>query len=95
MGDEELIALHAHFAGIVQGVYFRMNTQRQARKLGLKGWVRNLHDGRVEAWIEGERSAIGELLEFCQTSIPGAQVDMVDMEETEISGDYPTFEIVR
>jgi acylphosphatase len=95
MGDEEQIALHAHFAGIVQGVYFRMNTQRQARKLGLRGWVRNLPDGTVEAWIEGERPAIGSLIEFCSNGIPGAQVDMVDMEESEVTGDYPTFEIVR
>ena len=95
MGEDEPIAVHAHFTGIVQGVFFRANTQRQARKLGLLGWVRNLPDGRVEAWVEGDRPAIGSLIEFCQTGIPAARVDKVDMKETEATGDYPTFEIVR
>jgi acylphosphatase len=95
MEDEEQIAVHAYFAGIVQGVYFRMNAQRQARKLGLLGWVRNLPDGRVEAWMEGTRLAVDGLVEFCRTSIPNAKVDKVEMEEMEPTGDYPTFEIVR
>jgi acylphosphatase len=95
MGEDEQIAVHAYFAGIVQGVFFRANTQRQAAKLGLRGWVRNLPDGRVEAWIEGDRQAIGSLVEFCQTGIPAARVDLVDMDESEPTGDYNTFDIVR
>ncbi len=95
MEKTEEIAVHAHFTGIVQGVYFRAHTQRQAWKLGLRGWVRNLPDGRVEAWVEGDRPDIESLIEFCQTGIPAARVDKVDMKETEATGDYPTFEIVR
>jgi acylphosphatase len=95
MEEEERIAVHAHFSGIVQGVYFRASTKRQAERLGLKGWVRNLPDGRVEAWIEGERSDIGSLLEYCQTGIRGATVDLVEIDESEATGDHPVFEIVR
>lgn len=92
---EGIAAVHVHFTGIVQGVYFRAHTQRQAQRLGLRGWVRNLPDGRVEAWIEGDRSAIGELIEYCQEGIPSARVDNADVEEVEPMGDHPTFEIVR
>ncbi len=95
MEETQEIAVHAHFTGIVQGVYFRAHTQRQARKLGLRGWVRNLPDGRVEAWIEGDRSAIGELIKYCQEGIPTARVDTVDILEDEPTGDHSTFEIVR
>jgi acylphosphatase len=95
MAEEEQVAVHAYFSGIVQGVYFRANTQRRAESLGLRGWVRNLPDGRVEAWIEGGRPEVGDLIDFCQGGIPAATVDMVDMEESEPTGDYTTFEIVR
>lgn len=95
MEKTEEIAVHAHFTGIVQGVFFRVHTQKQARKLDLRGWVRNLPDGRVEAWVEGDRPDIESLIEFCQTGIPAARVDKVDMKETEATGDYPTFEIVK
>ena len=95
MVGEEKVAVHAYFGGIVQGVYFRANTKRQAERLGLVGWVRNLPDGRVEAWVEGRRQDVGNLLEFCQHRIPAATVDAVDTAESEPTGDYPTFEIVR
>ena len=95
MEERDPIAMHAHFSGIVQGVYFRASTKRQAERLGLRGWVRNLPDGRVEAWIEGERPAVDSLLDYCRTGIRGATVDEVDVEESEATGDYPTFEIVR
>jgi acylphosphatase len=89
------ICVHVFFSGIVQGVFFRANTRRQAERLGLHGWVRNLPDGRVEAWVEGDRAAIDELIKFCQTAIPVARVDNVDLEEMEATGDYSTFDIER
>jgi len=95
MEEGEHIAVHAHFSGIVQGVYFRASTKRQAERQGLHGWVRNLPDGRVEAWIEGERSAVEGLIDYCRTGIAGATVDQVDMVESEATGDHSVFEIVR
>jgi len=46
--------IHVYIKGRVQGVFFRAETQRTARKLKLTGWVRNMPDGRVEALFEGE-----------------------------------------
>lgn len=89
------VAVHAIFRGIVQGVYFRANTRREAQRLGLQGWVRNLPDGTVEAWVEGDGAAISRLVEYCRTGIPAAYVEAVDLEEAEARGDYPSFEIVR
>ena len=48
---------HAYISGSVQGVSFRYYTYHEALKHGLRGWIRNLEDGRVEAVFEGERQA--------------------------------------
>ena len=93
--EDDEVGVHLLFTGRVQGVFFRANTRQQAMSLGLKGWVRNLPDGRVEAWVEGGRADVGRLIEFCQTGIPHALVDMVDMEEGSPTGDYQSFEVRR
>ena len=49
--------------GRVQGVFYRAFTQQEAQRLGLSGWVRNLPDGSVEAWIVGDREKISRLEE--------------------------------
>lgn len=92
--ENEAIRVHAFFTGRVQGVYFRANTQRKARELGLNGWVRNLRDGRVEAVFEGTEARINELIAWSRHSIPMANVISVEQvrEEPEhIHG----FEILR
>jgi len=70
-------------SGRVQGVGFRFATAREARALGVRGWVRNLPDGRVEILAEGMASAVAALLDFCRQGPPGARVD--ELEVTEIS----------
>jgi len=47
--------------GIVQGVFFRAETKRQADLLGLTGWVRNTDDGKVEILVQGEGEVLGQL----------------------------------
>ena len=95
VADGDLVSVHVVFSGIVQGVFFRANTRREALRLGLKGWVRNLPDGTVEVWVEGDRPNIEGLIAFCETGIPIARVDRVDVEEGAYKGDSPSFEIVR
>ena len=58
------IRAHVFVSGRVQGVFFRQTTQQKAQSFGVKGWIKNLLDGRVEAVFEGEENAIKELVDF-------------------------------
>ncbi|WP_333653728.1 acylphosphatase [Dissulfurispira sp.] len=70
---------HLYISGRVQGVYYRAFTQEVADSLGLKGWVRNLPDGRVEAVFEGERELIEEAILKCKQGPPYANVTNIDV----------------
>ncbi|MDK2972690.1 MAG: acylphosphatase [Candidatus Sumerlaeota bacterium] len=59
----DLKALHAIVDGRVQGVGFRAFVHREARELGLNGWVRNLAGGSVETWAEGTEEQLAAFLE--------------------------------
>jgi acylphosphatase len=85
---------HAWITGRVQGVFFRVNTWKQARSLGLTGWVRNLPDGRVETVFEGDGAAVEAMRAWCHRGTPPARVDRVDAEEEPPSGEYADFAVV-
>ncbi|HMT07932.1 MAG TPA: acylphosphatase [Pyrinomonadaceae bacterium] len=55
-----MIARHLFISGLVQGVGFRFFAQRSAARHQVKGYVRNLADGRVEAWAEGNSARVVE-----------------------------------
>jgi acylphosphatase len=70
--------LHVWVEGLVQGVFFRDSTRREAERLGLAGWVRNLPDGRVEAVFQGDRPACEKALDFVRRGPRSAQVEHIE-----------------
>jgi acylphosphatase len=86
--------LHLTIRGRVQGVYFRASAQREARRLGLNGWVRNRPDGSVEVLAEGEEVAIRELHGWAQKGPGAARVERVDTRWRSYTGEFPDFRIV-
>lgn len=76
------MAVKARISGRVQGVGYRAWTVATARRLGLKGWVRNRTDGTVEALFAGEEKIIFAMLEACMQGPPAARVNEVKHEET-------------
>ncbi|MGB9853418.1 MAG: acylphosphatase [Candidatus Bathyarchaeales archaeon] len=87
------VRAHVFVSGRVQGVFFRYETRNEARMRDVKGWVRNMPDGRVEAVIEGEEEAVKELIEFCKQGPPGARVTKVDVTWENYTGEFKDFEI--
>jgi acylphosphatase len=70
---------HIFIEGRVQGVFYRSFTQNQALRLGITGWVRNLHDGRVEAVFEGQRELVEQAILSCKGGPPGSRVTDLDV----------------
>jgi len=79
-------AVHAWVSGLVQGVAFRYHTRVFARELGVRGWVKNLPDGRVEVWAEGARADVERLVAWLRHGPPSAQVSGVELERTRAQG---------
>ena len=80
-------AFHAKVKGRVQGVFFRAFVRERARSLGIRGFVRNLPDGRtVEVWAEGEGEALQKLIESLHEGPPGAIVEKVEVSWEEPKG---------
>jgi acylphosphatase len=73
-------------SGRVQGVFFRDTCRRRAQDAGVSGWVRNTHDGRVEALFEGPPVAVEALVAWCRQGPPRAAVDAVEIFDEELSG---------
>jgi acylphosphatase len=75
------IARHLFVRGHVQGVFYRDWTVQTARELGLRGWVRNLRDGRVQILAIGPAPAIDALVAHCRQGPPRSVVEDVLVEE--------------
>ncbi|MBC7986514.1 MAG: acylphosphatase [Sphingomonadaceae bacterium] len=80
-----MIARRLAISGRVQGVGFRWWAERTARGLGVAGWVRNRHDGTVEAHVEGEVEEVGAFEQRCQQGPRGARVERVEASDAELS----------
>jgi acylphosphatase len=72
--------------GDVQGVFFRVWTQEQARNLGVTGWIRNASDGSVKAHFEGDQAAVEQLIDRMHDGPPGAAVEDVEAVESVVEG---------
>lgn len=89
------LARRYYIKGLVQGVGFRFFVQRSAAKHQVRGFVRNLADGRVEAYAEGLDE---ELKAFYQDLLTGptySRVDEIEEIVVEPAGTYLTFLIEK
>lgn len=81
--------------GSVQGVGFRYFAQRSAARHQVRGYVRNLDDGRVEALAEGPERSVEEFRLDLAAGPMYSRVEEIEETVLEPSGLYPTFRIER
>ena len=87
--------VHCMVRGRVQGVYYRASALREARRLGLTGWVANRPDGSVELVAEGEEDQVKDLLAWSQHGPSTARVEKVDTRWRSYTGEFSDFKIVN
>jgi len=86
-------SLHIVVQGRVQGVSFRVYTRKQAVKLNIQGFVRNLANGNVEILAAGTDEALQQLLAWCRKGPALARVDKVIVHEIPLDEVFNEFEI--
>lgn len=81
---QEKIARRYFVSGMVQGVGYRFFAVRSAERFGVTGWVKNLGDGRVEAYAIGTRETLKSFRSALERGPTGAAVDDVSEEDAAV-----------
>ncbi|MDO8623647.1 MAG: acylphosphatase [archaeon] len=87
-------SVRIYISGLVQGVLFREFVKENAERLNIKGFVRNLEDGRIEAFLEGERNDINRMVELCQKGPKSAKIKGVEIKDEKIQ-EFKVFKILH
>ena len=85
--------VHVFYTGRVQGVGFRATAEEAAQSLGVVGWVKNLHDGRVELVAEADEAALERFLEGIRTGPMKNFINHVEISWSSASDTFDEFEI--
>lgn len=85
--------VHIILRGKVHGVFFRDYAKKEADKMGITGWVRNIDDGGVEIVAEGDKPCLRQFIILCEKGNPLSTVTNVDYEWEEYSGKFNDFYI--
>lgn len=86
---------HVFISGNVQGVGFRYFVKKNARRLDLKGFVKNTPDGRVEAVFEGDKKKIDQIISHCRKGPFLSSVRDLEIIEEDEKGDFEIFQVMR
>lgn len=86
--------VHLRILGQVQGVFFRRSAKEEADKLGLVGWVRNDHDGSVEAMAVGAKGKLSQFIRWCKKGPPLSKVERVEIDWPEGDATFDSFDIL-
>ncbi len=88
-----MIRVHIFVSGRVQGVLYRRFARKEAKKLGITGWARNLIDGRVEMVCEGTEENVLAFLEWARKGPFFARVSAMETKEETYQGAFTLFEV--
>jgi len=89
--NHDAITVHLSITGRVQGVGFRESMRAVAQALDITGWVCNREDGTVEATVQGLEGDVEQLVAWCHSGPPGANVKYVNAELVETAETFIAF----
>lgn len=87
-------SVRLYITGIVQGVFFRRFIKDNAEKLNVKGFTRNLEDGRVEVFLEGDADRVNQMIDLCKKGPNHSKIKKVD-QKRETFQNFKNFKIIR
>ena len=87
-------AVRLYISGLVHGIFFRSFVKENAERLNIKGFVRNLEDGRVEVFIEGNPEDVKKMIEMCKKGPRHSEVKKVE-EKPERFQELKTFKVLH
>ncbi|MBS3094402.1 acylphosphatase [Candidatus Pacearchaeota archaeon] len=80
--------------GTVQGVFFRMFVKENAERNNVKGFIRNLEDGRVEVFLEGDFDDVNKMIELCKKGPKHSMIKNVEIKPEKFQ-DFKVFKILH
>ncbi len=87
-------SVRLYIDGTVQGVFFRRFIKENAEKLDVKGFTRNLEDGRIEVFLEGNIDEVKKMIELCKKGPKHSQIRKVE-EKAERFQDLKNFKVLH
>jgi acylphosphatase len=79
-------AVRLYIEGTVQGIFFRQFVKDNAERNDVKGFVRNLEDGRVEVFLEGDQANVEKMIELCKKGQKYSKINKVEEKEEKFQG---------
>jgi acylphosphatase len=87
-------AVRLYIQGTVQGVFFRQFIKDNAERQNIRGFVRNLEDGRVEVFAEGDNENVEKMIELCKNGPRHAKIEKVEIKEERFQG-FKEFKVLH
>ena len=87
-------SIRLYVEGTVQGVFFRGFVKENAERLDVKGFVRNLEDGRIEIFLEGNVDEVNKMADLCKQGPKHSQIRKVEIKEEKFQG-FKTFKVLH
>jgi len=87
-------SVRLYITGSVQGVFFRLFVKQNAEKHDVKGFVRNLEDGRIEVFLEGDADNVNKMIELCKKGPKHSQIRNVELKPETFQG-FRNFKVLH
>ncbi len=86
--------VRVYIHGTVQGVFFRGFIKENAERYNVKGFVRNLEDGRIEVFLEGNVDDVNKMIKLCEKGPRHSQIKKIDIKPERFQ-DLKSFKILH